>query len=86
MIRAPARAIAATPSVQASSRSRNSDPMLTEPSGPNTIPVSAAWRAAGIASTIVSVPSASHGSDRRAWRHRAIPDLPELEPPLSTIT
>lgn len=86
MIRAPARAIAATPSVHASSSSRNSGPMLTPPSGPNVIPASEAWRAAGIASTIVSVPSASHGSGRTACRHRTIPDLPELEPPLSRIT
>jgi len=28
----------------------------------------------------------SHGSGRTACRHRAIPDFPELEPPLSTIT
>jgi hypothetical protein len=40
----------------------------------------------GIAWTRLSVPKASHGSGRTACRHRAIPDLPELDPPLSTIT
>jgi hypothetical protein len=40
----------------------------------------------GIAWTSVSVPNASQGSGKIACRHRAIPDLPELEPPLSTIT
>jgi len=40
----------------------------------------------GIAWTSVSVPKASHGSGRTACRHRAIPDFPELEPPLRTIT
>jgi hypothetical protein len=34
----------------------------------------------------LSAPKASHGSGRIACRHRAIPDLPELDPPLSTIT
>ena len=40
----------------------------------------------GIDWTSVSVPNAGQGSGRIACRHRAIPDLPELEPPLSTIT
>jgi hypothetical protein len=40
----------------------------------------------GIAWISVSVPRASHGSGRTACKHRAIPDFPELEPPLSTIT
>jgi hypothetical protein len=34
----------------------------------------------------VSVPRASHGSGSVACRQRMIPDLPELDPPLSTIT
>jgi hypothetical protein len=34
----------------------------------------------------VSTPKASHGSGRIACRHRAMPDFPELDAPLSTIT
>jgi len=40
----------------------------------------------GIASISVSTPRLSHGSGRIACRHRAIPDFPELDPPLRTIT
>lgn len=34
----------------------------------------------------VSTPRVSQGSGNTACRQRAIPDLPELEPPFSTIT
>jgi hypothetical protein len=40
---------------------------------------------AGIASTSVSTPNDSQGSGSTACRHRAIPDFPELDPPLRTI-
>jgi hypothetical protein len=50
------------------------------------MPASEARMAAGKASTNVSVPMVSHGSGRTACRHLAIPDFPELEPPLRTIT
>jgi len=52
----------------------------------NPMPASPAWSEAGSDSTNPSMPKASHGSGRTACRHRTIPDLPELEPPLSTIT
>jgi hypothetical protein len=48
--------------------------------------VAAVGEEAGIAWISVSTPKASHGSGRTACRHRAIPDFPELEPPLRTIT
>jgi len=41
---------------------------------------------AGMAWIIMSFPTVSHGSGRIDCRHRAIPDLPELDPPFSTIT
>jgi hypothetical protein len=41
---------------------------------------------AGMASINESTPNASHGSGNTACRHRTIPDFPELDPPLSTIT
>ena len=50
------------------------------------MPVADICRASGMAWISVSTPKASHGSGRTACKHRAIPDLPELEPPLSTIT
>ena len=86
MIRAPALAIAAIPAIHVASRVRNSGPTTTSPSGANSIPAADVCMDIGIAWTSVSVPNASQGSGRIACRHRAIPDLPELEPPLSTIT
>ena len=86
MIRAPARAIAAIPSIHAASSVRNSGPTMTSPSDANSIPAAEVRVETGTASTSVSVPKASHGSGRIACRHRAIPDFPELEPPLRTIT
>ncbi|GGP01607.1 hypothetical protein GCM10012278_05520 [Nonomuraea glycinis] len=64
----------------------NSGPTLTVPSGANSIPAAELCIAAGMASIMVSVPKASHGSGRTACRHRTRPDFPELEPPLRTIT
>ena len=86
MTPAPARAIAATPSIHAASSDRNSGPTITSPSGANPPPASDALMDAGIAWISVSTPKASHGSSRTDCRHRAIPDFPELEPPLRTIT
>jgi hypothetical protein len=86
MIRAPARAIAAIPAIHAASSARNSGPTTTSPSGANSIPAADVRAETGIAWISVSVPKASHGSGRTACRHPAIPDFPELEPPLSTIT
>jgi hypothetical protein len=42
--------------------------------------------ATGKARISVSIPRTIQGSGRIACRHRAIPDLPELEVPFSTIT
>lgn len=75
-----------TPARQAASSRVNSSPTLTPPSAANSIPVPEDWSEAGIDSTNPSIPKASHGSGRTACRQRTIPDLPELEPPLSTIT
>ena len=86
MIRAPARAIAAIPSIHAASSARNSGPTMTAPSGANSIPAADVCMDTGMASTSVSTPRVSHGSGSTACRHRAIPDFPELEPPLRTIT
>jgi hypothetical protein len=86
MTRAPARATAATPSIHAASSVRNSGLMVTSPPGANSIPAADDRMDAGIAWISVSTPKASHGSGRTACRHRAIPDFPELEPPLRTIT
>jgi hypothetical protein len=82
MMRAPARAIAATPAIQASSAARNSSCTAISPFAANSIPD----RFGGRAATNVSTLSASHGVGRIACRQRAIPDLPELDPPLSTMT
>lgn len=76
------RTIAAIPVAHAASRVMNSSPTLTPPSAANSIPVPAP----GIASISESTPKASQGSGRTSCRHRTIPDLPELEPPFSTIT
>lgn len=86
MTRAPARAIAATPSIHAASSVRNSGPITTPPSAANSMPVADTGEDAGIAWISVSTPKTSQGSGRTACRQRAIPDFPELEPPLSTIT
>jgi hypothetical protein len=86
MIRAPARAIVAIPAIHAASSARNSGPTMTSPPGANSIPAADVRMDVGMASISVSVPKASHGSGRTACRHRAIPDFPELEPPLRTIT
>jgi hypothetical protein len=40
----------------------------------------------GIASISVSVPRVSHRSGKTVCRHQAIPDFPELEPPLRMIS
>jgi len=57
---------------------------VTAPSAANSIPDICSD--AGSAWISVSTPKASHGPGRTACRHRAMPDFPELEPPLSTIT
>ncbi len=80
--RAPARAIAAIPSIHAASKLLNSGPTITSPSGVTSITAPDE----GIAPISVSTPKASQGSGRTACRHRTIPDLPELDPPLRTIT
>jgi hypothetical protein len=85
MTRAPARAIAATPSIHAASSVRNSGPTTTSPFAANSIPASDAPIDAGIAWTSVSTPKANQGSSRTDCRHRTIPDFPELDPPLRTI-
>ena len=59
---------------------------MTSPSSANPIPSDPSRNRAGITSINVSTPIASHASGNSACRHRAIPDLPELDPPLSTIT
>lgn len=59
---------------------------MTSPSGANSIPAADVRVASGIAWISVSTPKVSHGYGRTACRHRAIPDFPELEPPLRTIT
>ncbi|ARZ72242.1 hypothetical protein SMD11_6666 [Streptomyces albireticuli] len=66
MTLAPARAIAAMPSVQAASRARKSAPTVTPPSAANVIPSSDSCILAGKASTKESHPKASHGSGRTA--------------------
>lgn len=81
MTLAPARAIAATPSIHAACSAPKAGPTLTPPSGANSRSLSG-----GIASISESTPKVSHGSGITACRHRAIPDFPELEPPLRTIT
>jgi hypothetical protein len=86
MIRTPARAIAATPSIHAASSARNSGPTTISPSAAKSIPVADTGEDAGSAWISVSTPKTSQGSGSTAWRHRAIPVFPELEPPLSTIT
>jgi len=86
MTRAPAWVIAATPSIHAASSVRNSGPAITSPSAANSIPAAEVRMDTGIAWISVSIPRASHGSGKTACRHRAIPDFPELEPPLRTIT
>jgi hypothetical protein len=85
MIPAPARAIATMPSIQAASSARNTGP-VTWPSAAISMPPGVLSKAAGIASISVSVPNVSHGSGKTVCRQRMIPVLPELEPPLSTIT
>ena len=86
MIRAPACAIAAIPAIHVASRVRNSGPTAIWPSSANSMPAADVCMDVGIAWIRSSVPKASQGSGKIACRHRAIPDFPELEPPLSTIT
>jgi hypothetical protein len=86
MIRAPARAMAATPAIQAASISRKPSPSVTSPCRPNATPESEPMRAGGSASRRSSTPILIHGRGRIACRHRAIPVLPELEPPFGTMT
>jgi hypothetical protein len=62
MILAPARAIAAMPSIHAASTARKSAPTVTSPSAAKAMSVPAP----GIASTRVSVPNVSHGPGRIA--------------------
>ncbi len=64
MIRAPACAIAATPSIHAASSARNSGPTMTSPSGANSIPTTDLRGDTGIARISVSTPKASHTSGR----------------------
>ncbi len=59
---------------------------MIAPSEAKSIPVTDLRGDTGIARISVSTPKASHGSGSTACRHRAIPDFPELEPPLRTIT
>ena len=61
-------------------------PTMTSPVGSNSIPNADIGEEEGAASIRVSVPRASHGSERTVCRHRAIPDFPELDPPFRTIT
>ena len=82
MIRAPARAMAATPVIHAASLARNASPTMTSPCAPKSIPPPEG----GSASTRSSTPSRIHGCGRTTCRHRPMPVLPELEPPLRTIT
>jgi hypothetical protein len=85
MIRAPAPAMAAMPAIHAASSVRNLAPTTTCPSGLNSMPP-LACSDGGIASISESTPKVSHGPGSTDWRLRAIVDLPELEPPLRTIT
>ena len=78
--------MAATPAIQAVSTSRNAPPTVTSPCGPNPIPDPGASSDGGSASTRSSTLSLIHGTGKMACRQRAIPVLPELEPPLSTMT
>jgi len=86
MTLAPARTISAIPAIQAVCSAMKSAPTLTVPSAPNVTPASDAVIFAGSASMNESTPKANQGSGSSACRHRRIPDFPELEPPLSTIT
>jgi hypothetical protein len=85
MIRAPARTIATTPTSHTCSSSRNSGPTVTDPSAEISSPSADDVNAAGMASVRLSVPKVSHGCGNTACRHRASPDFPLLDPPLSTI-
>lgn len=86
MTRAPARTMAATPCRQASESRRYSGPTVTVPSAPMPSPPSPSRSEAGMAASTESTPNVSQAPGSTACRHRAIPDLPELDPPLSTIT
>jgi hypothetical protein len=77
--------MAAMPRIQAASSRRKTVPTTTCPSGLNSMPPPVCSDG-GIASTSVSVPNVSHGSARINCSRRAIVDLPELDPPLRTIT
>jgi hypothetical protein len=59
---------------------------MTSPSGANSIPFDDVRAETGMAWISVSILKDSHGSGRTACRQRAIPDFPELEPPLRIIT
>lgn len=80
--RAPAWTIAAMPVAHAACSVMNASSTFTSPSAASSIPAPAP----GIASISESTPKASQGSGRTSCKHRTIPDLPELEPPFSTIT
>jgi hypothetical protein len=74
------------PVIQAASTARNSGPTMTSPSEANSIPVADVGEDVGIASISVSTPRVNQGSGSTACKLREIPDLPELEPPLRTVT
>ena len=76
--------MAAMPAIHAASSVRKAGPTTTCPSGLNSTPP--ACSDGGIASISELTPNISHGCGSTDWRWPAIVDLPELEPPLSTIT
>ena len=64
----------------------NSAPRPTSPLAPKPIPNPPSVIAGGSAPINVSILSRSHGSGKASCNAAAREDLPELEPPLSTIT
>ncbi len=78
--------MATSPVIQASCSVMKSPPTATPPSSAKPMPSPPEVSRAGIASTRVSMLSESQGSGSTACRSRAIADLPELDPPLSTMT
>lgn len=86
IIRAPCRAMAATPCIHVASSARKAGPGMTAPPSSNRIPSVEVRRVGGRARRKAKVPTWSQGSGRAACRARASDDLPELEPPFRRRT
>ena len=86
MTGAPARTVAAMPAIHAASSFLNTCPTATAPPAATPKPSAESCSAGGSESTKSSMLAASHGSGSMPCSWRTMLVLPELDPPLTTIT